>query len=72
MDHWPGNDGEFCCILGKEVFPVCVVGSLARNGSFWIAKIGEPEMEKQRQMQATIRCGSKSNYAPGLHLYCIQ
>ncbi|XP_078344237.1 uncharacterized protein LOC144629867 [Oculina patagonica] len=39
----------------KEVFPVCVTGSLTRSGSFWIAKIGEAEEEKQRQIQATIK-----------------
>lgn len=42
-------------LKGKDVFPVCVVGSLARDGSFWIAKIGEVEMEKQRQIQVAIR-----------------
>lgn len=51
----PVNEVWFYCVLDKEVFPVCVIGSLTRTGTFWITKIGEAEQEKQRQIQATIR-----------------
>lgn len=51
----PINYVRFFHVLDKEIFPVCVTGSLTRSGSFWIAKIGEAEEEKQRQIQATIK-----------------
>lgn len=46
---------NFLFVLGKEVFAVRIVGSLNRNGSFWITKIGEPAMEKQKDIQMAIK-----------------
>ena len=68
----PRNDRQLFCILGKDVFPVYVVGSLARDGSFWIVKIGEPEMEKQRQIQVAIRCDSYQVPCLYLILYTVE
>ena len=42
-------------ISGKDVFPVSVVGSLVRNGSFWMIKTRDCDFEVQRQIQAGIR-----------------
>ncbi|XP_022808069.1 uncharacterized protein LOC111345078 [Stylophora pistillata] len=39
---------------GKEVFPVSVIGSLARNGSFWISKTGEPAIEMRKEIVMAI------------------
>lgn len=46
---------EFFPFIGKDMFPVSVVGSLTRNGSFWLEKIGKADLEKRNQIQAGIR-----------------
>ena len=37
------------------MFPVSVVGSLTRNGSFWMKKIGKTDADKELQIQTGIR-----------------
>ena len=41
--------------LGKDIFPVSVVGSLARNGSFWMIKVGESDLQIAQQIHSGLR-----------------
>ena len=45
----------FFLYLGKDIFPVSMVGSLARNGSFWMIKVGESDLRIAQQIHSGLR-----------------
>ncbi|XP_068729641.1 uncharacterized protein [Montipora capricornis] len=62
-------------IKGKDMFPVSVVGSLTRNGSFWMKKIGKTDADKELQIQTGIRSyfhnhGHRGNVDVSVGAFC--